>query len=89
MDIEVLAMELDARLRPLGGTTACFDERTIAIQLHGLRGIVLRTTEGRFFLKAGTEWGDEDKITVDSAEEVLEKVVGLFQEFWIRRGLKG
>jgi hypothetical protein len=88
MIFDELKHNLSDRLAALGGSAAMLNERCIVLSCSGLRGLVVLTQDGRYFIKVATLWDDRDEAYADLPEQVPEKVVELFAGFWQRRGIE-
>jgi hypothetical protein len=87
MTFAELTAELAARFAEVGGYAAALNERCIVLDWRGLRGLVVRTDDGRIFLKVATLWEDRDEEYLARPELVTARAVELFETFWQRRNI--
>jgi hypothetical protein len=88
MSLDELKRNLSDRLTALDGSAGMLDERCIVLSCGGLRGLVVLTDDGRYFIRVSTVWDDQDEASADLPEQVPDKVVELFTGFWQRRGIE-
>jgi hypothetical protein len=77
-----------AAMTRIGGDAALLDERCIMLSWSVMEGLVIIAPEGQITIKVYTPWSDADSCTVERAEDIPDKVIDLFQNFWNRRRAK-
>lgn len=87
MNTTDLEQRLNIALREHQGYAGILEGDLIVISCQGLNGCVCKQKDGTFYAKAGTEWGSEDKIFIEPTDDVVQRVVDLFVQFWPKRRL--